>query len=350
MARLVGVFVMMIAMISRGGKGAGNRRSAAAVHCQRSLQSMRSLRSVQPVYPHRAAGCLLLAMMSSSADNVYKPRSLEILDVDGQNRRVNYIEEGEGLVGRAPIVMLGGTAQTIGSYLPHIQFIRKTHKLFIIEMRGQGQTELLSEYSTIAQEVKDLHLVIEALQISKTPIDLAGFSFGGRVALAYSAIYPQQVHKLSLTGVALQRSATGKLIIQSWVEALQRGNVRDAAWSFILNGYSEAFLAKIQDKAASYVNYIANSNDPVKLLNLIKFSHSAVHSEDPYSPESSARRISCPVQIMAAQHDRIAGYQNTLDLQRILTQSVLEEFNTGHLAPFENPILWSKSLLKFFDE
>eukprot|EP01040_Poterioochromonas_malhamensis_P003784 gene3784-4042_t len=278
----------------------------------------------------------------------YTLKTLEITDVDAIQRKVNYIDESPKTDGHnlPPLVIIGGTAQTINTFLPHIQTIRRKRRLIIFELRGQGQTELDSNHCTMIQLVADVNSILQSLQVPK--IHLAGFSFGGRVALAFTATHPKVVEKVSITGVPLVRPALGKMILQSWEDSLTRGNLRECAWSFLINGYSEAFLNQYGSKILSYLDIIIAANKIDRLRNLIRFSH-VMSEDDPLSIPNSCRQITCPVQIIAAKYDRIAGYEDCLKLADAVPHSRIElaSMNTGHLAPFEDPVNWRNHLLKF---
>ncbi len=81
------------------------------------------------------------------------------------------------------------------------------------ELRAQGSTELLSQFATTEQHVEDLRYFFDSLNL--TTVDLVGFSFGGRIALAFAAAYPLRVRSCSVTGVPLSRQNLGRLILQS---------------------------------------------------------------------------------------------------------------------------------------
>jgi pimeloyl-ACP methyl ester carboxylesterase len=244
-----------------------------------------------------------------------------------------------------PILMLGGTAQTVNSYLPHIQAIRKKRRLIIPELRGQGQTTLDTDYCTMDRIIEDLNDFTDRLGLKH--FYLSGFSFGGRVAMAFTAKYPSKVLKLSVTGIPAARPLYGKMIIQSWEDALSRGNIRDCAWSFLINGYSEDFISKHYTTLVSFIDIIVAANNPGRLYDLIRLSHAA-KDDDPFSVKSSAGKITCPVQLITARYDRIAGHQPCLDLAQYLKTCEVETMETGHLAPFEDPATWREHVLRFF--
>jgi pimeloyl-ACP methyl ester carboxylesterase len=274
----------------------------------------------------------------------YELKFLDIEDVDGSVAKVSYIDESKN-ESIPPLVVLGGTAQTINTFTPHIQGLRRHRRLIIVEMRGQGRTELDSSHCNMPQLITDLKIILKKLQL--TEVHLCGFSFGGRVALTFAAKHPSMVKKLSITGVPLVRPALGKLIVQSWEDALHRDNFRECAWSFVLNGYSSDFINKHHAKLPTFLEFVMQSNDIKKLQNLIRLSHQNYGAD--YDLETCAQAIQCPTQIIAGLEDRIAGYPETVALAQSIVNSELVSLKTGHLIPFEDTTAWRTELLRFLD-
>lgn len=299
----------------------------------------------------RITNCLK-RYVSSLEDSLFDENVIKfakILDVDGVYRNMRYLDIGNDRT-LPPIIILGGTAQTISTFHPHVRPISKNRRLIIPELRCQGETDLLSQYATIQQHVKDLHVLLDAINVNR--IQLSGYSFGGRIGIAFSAKYETIVDKLSVTAVPLIRPMMGNLILKSWQDGLLRNNLRECAWSFMLNGYSERFLEKYADRIPSFVDLvIKNNKDPKKLLDLLIYSN--VPDDDPYSVMKCAEKIKCPVQIIAATKDRIAGLMAVSELAKVLSQTshnvLYHEVDTGHLAPFEQPNEWRKLILEFFN-
>eukprot|EP01035_Chromulina_nebulosa_P040204 gene40204-54365_t len=189
-----------------------------------------------------------------------------------------------------PLVILLGTAQTIETYSPHISALSKHRRVIIPELRGQGKTQLNTTHASMEQHVADFCNFLKTLDVHK--IDLVGFSFGGRVAACVAAYHPHLVNKLSLTGVPYIRPALGKIIITSWAELLAKNNIKDCAWSFLINGYSPAFIEKYESKLPDYVDAIVEANEPRKLFDLISQSSSSpLHDDDPFSVSYCAAKI-----------------------------------------------------------
>lgn len=244
---------------------------------------------------------------------------------------------------KIPLVILPGTAQTASTYLPHYRRMSSERRLIIPELRGQGNTELDTSISSMKQHVQDFKTIMSAVQLEK--VDLCGFSFGGRVALAVAAHCPAMVNKLSVTGVPLARPGLGKMIINSWLDSLSRSEIRSCGWSFVLNGFSQAFLDRYSDRVPEIVDSIVANNDPTKLHDLIKYSNALTAPE--YSTEGCAGLVRCPTQILAARQDRIAGLAQVRLLAESIPTAVYQELDCGHLAPFELPNDWRNLVLQF---
>jgi len=271
-------------------------------------------------------------------------KNINVNDVDGSIRTLSFADF-ETDSPSLPIVLLMGTSQTVSTYSVHTRYFSKNKRLLIPELRCQGQTTLLSSYATISQHVHDFEIFLRSLCIEKC--QLVGYSFGGRVALAVAAHRPQLVERISITGVPLIRPKLGDMIMQSWRESLREGNLRDCAWSFLLNGCSESFIEKYSDKFPSFVDSVVKSNDAKRLYDLIAKSY-IEDDNDPYSVSSCARHIRIPVQVIGSSNDRISG---TLPVQQ-LAKSIkgaqyIEIENVGHLIPFESPKEWRSHVMNF---
>ena len=140
-------------------------------------------------------------------------KTLSFPDVDGKERIINYLDAVAEEVPTkevVPLVLIGGTAQTISTWSPHIKYLAKHRRLIIPELRCQGIiTNLESQFGTIPQHVHDLSIFFDKLSISQA--DIVGFSFGGRVGLAFAAHKPNRIRKLSVMGVPLRRPQEGAI-------------------------------------------------------------------------------------------------------------------------------------------
>ena len=78
---------------------------------------------------------------------------IAIQDTDGILRRVRVFDSGTNITSSSPpLLLIGGTGQTILTYVPHIKHLSRGRRLIIPELRCQGRhTELISLNSTVEQ-------------------------------------------------------------------------------------------------------------------------------------------------------------------------------------------------------
>ena len=280
-----------------------------------------------------------------------KTEWIEMRDIDNQQRRLRYFDShlafpssSSSSSSSIPLVLLCGTAQTITTWAPHLRSLSQSNRLIIPEMRGQGQTELLSTHSTLSQHIEDLYSFL--IQNNLTKINLCGFSLGGRICVAFASKYPQYINKLSITGVPLNRPGLGQLILQSWKEGLEHNEYQSIAWSFILNGFSNQFLYKNYKTIPKLINNLMEENNLNKLKDLLQ------HSNASLSSFINKESFTFPIQIIYSDEDRLAGNNSERELGNYLSNQ--SEFlfieHCGHLIPFEKPTQWRTNLIAFLNK
>ena len=105
---------------------------------------------------------------------------------------VNYIQYGEG----SDVVLLHGWGQNIAMMKPIGDALCDKHRVTIIDFPGFGESDEHSSAWTITDYANMLEKLVVELKIKK-PI-IMGHSFGGRVAIRYSA--NNSIEKLVLFG------------------------------------------------------------------------------------------------------------------------------------------------------
>ena len=114
------------------------------------------------------------------------------MTINIRNININYIQYGEG----KDIILLHGWGQNIEMMKPIGDNLAGNFRITIIDFPGFGESEEPSEAWNISDYANMLELLVKELKIKK-PI-VMGHSFGGRVAIRYSANNP--IEKLVLFG------------------------------------------------------------------------------------------------------------------------------------------------------
>ncbi len=107
------------------------------------------------------------------------------------NLKINYEEEGKG----EPLVLLHGWKNDLEIWNPIVSFLNN-YRIIRLDLPGFGKSDFTSEVWDISDYAKFLNKFLEKLEISKTT--LIGHSFGGRIAIKFSVLYPDKILKLVL--------------------------------------------------------------------------------------------------------------------------------------------------------
>jgi pimeloyl-ACP methyl ester carboxylesterase len=281
-----------------------------------------------------------------------------------------------------PLVVIGGTAQTISSWEHQVPGLSKDRDVLIYECLGQGPVPVdgcaTHDFSnvTLPYQAEVLASVVDAAYDSglfqERLVDVAGFSLGGRIALATASIYPHMFRRLHITGVGAARDDYAKVILESWKDILMQGRPPDAeggddgetalrafGWSTILATYSREFVAAMgAKKMRTWVDGIANQNTMEGISALLEQTHGEVEIDE-WSPLLMARRIS-QSQGNIAGSNRLRGKLVVGGNDQMATPAEVERLgkelgwevlilttSAGHAVPMECAREWRADLLNF---
>ena len=218
---------------------------------------------------------------------------------------VNYIQYGEG----KDVILLHGWGQNIEMMKPLGDGLCSNHRITIIDFPGFGLSDELKEPWTIKDYSLLLEKIVKKLNITK-PI-VIGHSFGGRVAICYSAC--NNIEKLVLFGSPCIRKNTK---LPFYVKALKKLKQ--------LPG-----MDKIGEKMKKYIgsrDYRAAS--PVMRKTLVN-----VVNED---LSNYAKQIEEPTLLIWGENDTEAPVESAKELESIMIDAGLVVLPGTHYAYLEN--------------
>lgn len=105
-----------------------------------------------------------------------------------------YQEQGEG----EPLFLLHGNGEDGTYFANQISFFSDRYRVIAVDTRGHGKSPRGTAPFTMKQFAKDLHSLIEKLQMQRGII--LGFSDGANIAMKFALKYPDQVKALILNG------------------------------------------------------------------------------------------------------------------------------------------------------
>jgi pimeloyl-ACP methyl ester carboxylesterase len=249
-----------------------------------------------------------------------------------------------------PLVLIGGMAQTSASWQHQIPSLSKNRQLIVYECLGQGKANHDLQDVSLPKQAEALFETLDIIVGPDDPVDIVGFSFGGRVGMASACLQPQRIRKLHLTGVASDRSSYGHLAIEAWKDSIRNDpSLRSFAWSVLLATYSADFLRS--QPIERYLNHICDTNSPEGLLALLEQAEVS-DTEDPWHVVSMAKRLprNLAGKICVGELDRMAPVNHVQELCQQLgwiEPSVIPE--CAHAVSLEAGRRWKDDVLLFLN-
>jgi pimeloyl-ACP methyl ester carboxylesterase len=248
---------------------------------------------------------------------------------------------------RNPLILVGGTAQTIASWESHAPALSKNRPFMVYECVGQGPTPADLTDVSLPFQATQMDAVINMAFPDHEQVDLVGFSLGARICMAYSVRFPSKVRKLHVTGVAVEPSKAGSVALESWRDMLKLGNLHGFGWSILQATYSPSFLHKNVNRLSLWVRLLTENNSSEGLLAILEQTRGC----DDWSVLAMSKRMTRIRGCLAVgEQDLMAPYDQALVLTGILgwaDPTVID--GCGHAVPSEEPRLWRQHVLDFLD-
>jgi pimeloyl-ACP methyl ester carboxylesterase len=260
-----------------------------------------------------------------------------------------------------PLVVCVGMAQTVTSWEHHLQQLSSRRDVLLYEAAGLGPEQFQQDFtitdvslpSQAARLIDTIRTAFATDDDSPVVVDLAGFSLGGRIAMAAACEQPDLIRKLHCTGVAYQRSEYGHLQLSAWKKYLQHGNLRAFGQSAVLASYTAAFLKQQESRVPSWIQGVCDNHKTSGLLALMEQTHA---EEGPWSVAGMAERLLADGRckegrLLVGECDLMAP----MDQVQALAAKLQWEAPTivpgvGHAVPMEAPRAWRDDLLAYLGD
>ena len=221
------------------------------------------------------------------------------------NVEVNYIQYGEG----SDVLLLHGWGQNIQMMRPLGDNLCSNHRITIIDFPGFGE----SSDPPIAWSVRNyavlVEKLVEKLNIKKPTV--IGHSFGGRVAIYFSADNP--IDKLVLFGSPCMKEKEELTLSVRILKKIKKLPGMDKFGDFM-----KQYIGSPDYRAAS----------PIMRQTLVN-----VVNED---LASFARRIEEPTLLIWGEHDEAVPVEEARELEKIMIDAALIVLPGTHYAYLEN--------------
>lgn len=253
-------------------------------------------------------------------------------------------------IAHPPLVILGGMTQTLTSWGGQIRAFANDREVVVYEARGQGGTELSLEDVSPRVHIQDFRRLMAALGFGDRPVDLCGFSFGGRMALAIAATEPKALNRLVITGVSAGRGALGRAIVSAWRAALHTGSLETLARVSLPDILGPGYLDRNEKLIEAMVKATVSRNSYEGVRALFDQAMGPSATEDwPWDPVKLARKIKLPTLLLGGEFDRLAPADDLDVLAQEFAGSceVAVISGVGHTAAIEAPEAWREPVMQF---
>jgi pimeloyl-ACP methyl ester carboxylesterase len=118
------------------------------------------------------------------------------------NVQLYYEVYGEG----KPLLLIHGNSTATKGWKPQIEYFSKKYKVYSIDCRGRGKSELGKDSLTYMQQAKDMAQFIALLKLDS--VCVVGKSDGGIIALLLGIYFPEHLIKLVSFGANVEPDTT----------------------------------------------------------------------------------------------------------------------------------------------
>jgi 3-oxoadipate enol-lactonase len=216
--------------------------------------------------------------------------------------------------------------------------LSQAYRVLVYDCRGQGQSVHPEEPYTMDGHADDLAGLLEVLGIQKAHI--AGISYGGEVAQAFALMYPDMTKSLVLADTASEVGPQLRLIIESWLDALESGDPEKFFNATVPWNFSSEFISANPGLLADAKKRYAQLDFPAVTRLCRCF----------LEVDFTARldQISSPTCVVVGEKDWLKGIEYARILKKHIPGAEMHIIpGAGHASCWENPPIFNSILLDF---
>lgn len=239
----------------------------------------------------------------------------------------------------APLLCLNGLTQTTANWTTAGRALAGLgHGVMLTDLPGQAGSEPLPSGTPEAQaEVVWRWLDSHGVQ----QVDLCGFSYGGRVALQMASAHPERVKKMVLTSTSLGTGTVAKLVVQGWLEAIDRGGLEALGWAALPWIIGDGLLRGVDPEQMVQATVRRNSQRGIRSL-----IQGILDDQAP-----ALESIMIETLVVAGGDDRFALATEQRHHAACLPRGQFYAFDgLGHAVPVEDPQGFSEVVSRFLQQ
>lgn len=237
-----------------------------------------------------------------------------------------------------PLLVLSGGPGTDSRYMRvggALDRLADSRSLVSFDQRGTGRSSAADGGATIDRYVEDLERIRQAIGAPR--LDLMGHSFGGYLAIAYTAKYPYRVRGLVLVDSAQPKLGdVVQLLADIYPDRIEAWRAKRATLGDDNPSSASATFMRMEfvtEKAlADYLAAVADHRDNMSVNNALRRDMEKLD----YWPQ--VRRFTQPTLIVHGRFDAVVAPSNGWKLHQAIPGSTFRIIESaGHLPHIEKP-------------
>jgi (E)-2-((N-methylformamido)methylene)succinate hydrolase len=173
----------------------------------------------------------------------------------------HYCEAGAG----APVLLLHGVGLDHSIWQAQCAALSKRHRVIAYDLLGHGASPPIVEDGRLDDFVDQLARVIAALVPDEQSLALAGFSFGGLIAEAFTLKAPERIARLAIIASVFDRTEEERAGVADRLRMARRGGPTALIDAALERWYSPEFRAS-HPALIEAVATMLRRNDPRSFL------------------------------------------------------------------------------------
>jgi 3-oxoadipate enol-lactonase len=231
---------------------------------------------------------------------------------------------------------LGGTRGAIWRHLAPA--LANEFTVVTYDLRGTGGSGRPAGPYSLDDFVDDLRSLVRHLGLERPA--LVGHSFGGSIALAYAAQYPEEVAALVVAGGPVLLPEQGRQGMRDRAETVETSGMGQVAETVATNGTAPSFRENHPDEFRRYVDVLA-ANDPATYAATCRVLAD-------FDLRDSLERIVAPALLIAGDRDGVTPPAAQEETAAALADAVrVEVSDCGHILPWEKPDVLRDEVVRF---
>lgn len=222
---------------------------------------------------------------------------------------------GEG----KPLLLIHGNSTATKGWAPQIEYFMKKYKVYSIDCRGRGKSELGKDSLTYMQQAKDMAEFIEKLHLDS--VNVLGKSDGGIIGILLGIYFPEHIKKIVAFGANMQPDTTA--LYPQPVNEVHQERVK-----------AEKMLA-LKDTSKNW---------------LMEQQRYRMMEFQPHITAKDLQKINVPVLVMSCDRDVIKEEHTLFIYKNIRKANLCILPNEKHGVPKLNPDLFNTTVARFLSE